>query len=199
MDPKAAVKPRKGHKPLPAMAQPRPTLDNHLLSAARMPTPAEEVTWEVADSGPEDAAAVGACQKTALEPIGAVSAVRRAFASAEGGAVATPVVGRFADRKSAWRAHEVLRAWQADCEDRLDFARTRVGPLRAVTVGSGTGENYRAAYGPRSTDRGWSTGLGIVRQGRYLSVVEILTKRAEYPSERDPARAAVRRIARTFA
>jgi hypothetical protein len=146
----------------------------------------------------EDTAAVGACQKTGLDTIGAVSTVHRTITSGPGGAVATQVVGEFADPKSAWRAHEVLRAWRADCEERLDFARTEVGPLRSVTVRAGSGEGYRAAYGP-SAERGWATGLGIVRRGSHLSVVEIRTAPTAYPSERDPARMAVRRIARTFA
>ena len=143
---------------------------------------------------------MGACQKTDLETIGAVSAVRRSFASGPDGAAGPPRWSReFADAKSAWRAHEVLRAWQADCEERLDFARTEVGPLRTVDVRAGTGEGYRTAYGPRSAERGWATGLGIVRRGSHLSVVEYRTAATDYPTERDPARMAVRRIARTFA
>ena len=157
-----------------------------------------ETVWRITDRGPEDAA-VGACQKTDLETIGAISAVRRSFASGPDGAWATQVVAEFADPKSAWRAHEVLRAWQADCEERLDFARTEVGPLRTVDVRAGTGEGYRTAYGPRSAARGWATGLGIVRRGSHLSVVEYRTAATDYPTDRDPARMAVRRIARTFA
>jgi hypothetical protein len=187
-----------GQKPLPAFARPRAVLDTHLLTADRMPSPGGAVAWQVEDEGPEDAAVVGACQKTALEPIGAVTAVRRSFAAAGTHAAATQVVARFADPRSAWRAHEVLRAWQADCEQRLDYARTDIGPLQPVLVGDGIGEHYRAAFGPASQTRGWATGLGIVRRGSYLSVVEILTAATDYPTDRDPARRAVRRIARTF-
>ncbi len=171
---------------------------SHLLTADRMPSPDDETVWRITDRGPEDAA-VGACQKTDLETIGAISAVRRSFASGPDGPWATQVVAEFADAKSAWRAHEVLRAWQADCEERLDFARTEVGPLRTVDVRAGTGEGYRTAYGPRSAGRGWATGLGIVRRGSHLSVVEYRTAATDYPTDRDPARMAVRRIARTFA
>jgi len=198
--PKPAPQP-KHQKPPVVMGQPihRSSLQSHLLAAARMPSPAADgaATWEVVENGP-DADVVGACQKTDLATIGAVSAVRRSFSGA-GGAVATQVVAEFADPKSAWRAHKVLRSWQADCEARLDFARKEVGPLRPVTVRAGNGESYRAAYGPRSEQRGWATGLGIVRRGSYLSVVEIRTARADYPSEWDPSRKAVRRIAGTFA
>jgi hypothetical protein len=199
--PPEATKPKQGQKPPVVMGQPlhRSTLRSHLLTAARMPSGDGVTVWEVADDGPEGAVVVGACQKTDLETIGAVSAVRRSFASGSDGAVATQVVAEFADPKSAWRAHEVLRSWQADCEARLDFARKEVGPLRPVTVRAGNGESYRTAYGPRSEQRGWATGLGIVRRGSYLSVVEVLTARTDYPSEWDPSRKAVRRIAGTFA
>jgi hypothetical protein len=174
-------------------------LESHLLAAGSMPTPAD-VSWRVAESGSEDGTAVGACQRTALVPIGAVEAVRRAFVPvADGSAVATQVVARFADGKSAWRALEVLRAWRSDCEERLHHARERVGPLRPVDVRAGTGESYRAGFRPRDADHGRATGLGIVHRGRFLSVVEVVTARAAYPSAPDPARAAVRRIARTFA
>ncbi len=190
----------KRQKPLPVMGQPihRTTSASHLLTAARMPSPDGETAWRIADRGPENAV-VGACQKTDLQTIGAISAVRRSFASGPDGPRATQVVAVFADAKSAWRAHEVLRAWQADCEERLDFDRTEVGPLRAVDVRAGTGEGYRTAYGPRSATRGWATGLGIVRRGSHLSVVEYRTAATDYPTDRDPARMAVRRIARTFA
>lgn len=194
---------RKGEKPLPVLGQPllRPApLASHLLSGPRMPTPDDETEWTQA-SGlvVDDDEVVGACHKTGLRSIGALSSVRRTYTSGPGGAVATQVVAEFADPKSAWRAHEVLRAWQADCAERLDFARKEVGPLRSVTVRAGTGENYRSAYGPESAERGRTAGLGIVRHGSHLSVVEIVTARAGRPWDRAPARMAVRRIARTFA
>lgn len=191
---------QKGHKPTPVMGQPlhRTLPASHLLTADRMPSPDGETVWRITDRAPGDAA-VGACQKTDLETIGAVSAVRRSFASGPDGPWATQVVAEFADAKSAWRAHEVLRAWQADCEERLGFARTEVGPLRTVDVRAGAGEGYRTAYGPRSAGRGWATGLGIVRRGSHLSVVEYRTAATDYPADPDPARMAVRRIARTFA
>jgi hypothetical protein len=183
------------------MGQPlhRQVLETHLLSGLRMPSPGGIAWSRVSDGDPGASAVVGACQKTDLETIGAVSAVRRSFASDASGAAATQVVAEFADPKSAWRAHEVLRAWQADCEERLDFARKEVGPLRHVAVRAGSGENYRTDYGPQSAERGWATGLGIVRRGSHLSVVELRTAASAYPSGRDPSRIAVRRIARTFA
>jgi hypothetical protein len=91
------------------MGQPvhRTTAASHLLTAARMPSPAGGTAWRIADRGRENAV-VGACQKTDLQTIGAISVVRRSFASGPDGPWATQVVAQFADARSAWRAHEVL-------------------------------------------------------------------------------------------
>jgi hypothetical protein len=187
----------RGVKPAPQLLL--RAADAHLLPGERMPTLGDDFSWTVVASGPEDARAIGACQKTSLETIGAVTAVRRRFTGADPSVSATQVVAHFADHVSAARAHAVLLAWRADCEERLDYARKSVGPVRAVRVRAGTGESYRAVFGPRSVSRGRTTGLGIVWKGSYLSVVEVTTPAADYPTEWDPARRAVRRIARTFA
>ncbi|HEY0950201.1 hypothetical protein [Nocardioides sp.] len=173
--------------------QPRMRLTTaaHLLDADTLPA-LDERTWTVADTGPEDPeqdAAVGACQKTVLDTIGAIETVRRSF-TAPGRAGATQVVARFADARSAWRAHQVLISWQEDCAERV--GGTDVGPVRSVTVAAGTGDAYRTAAGRRAS------GLGILRSGPFLTLVEVTTGDDDYPDRRDPARAAVRRIARTF-
>ncbi len=173
--------------------QPRMRLTTaaHLLDADTLPAVGER-TWTVAATGPEDPghdAAVGACQKTVLDTIGAIETVRRSF-TAPGRAGATQVVARFADARSAWRAHQVLISWQEDCAERVDGAD--VGPVRSVTVPAGTGDSYRTAAGKHAS------GLGILRSGPFLTLVEVTTGGDDYPDRRDPARAAVRRIARTF-
>lgn len=192
-----------GHQGRHQGVKPAPQLllraaDAHLLPGERMPALGDS-TWTVVASGPEDARAVGACQKTSLETIGAVSAVQRRFTIGDRSVSATQVVAHFADHISAARAHAVLLAWRADCEERLDYVRKSVGPVRAVRVRAGTGESYRTIFGPRSLSHGRVTGLGIVWKGSYLSVVEVTTPSVDYPTDWDPARRAVRRIARTFA
>lgn len=178
----------------PGAAARTASLEAHLLAAEDMPdmTPGAEGGWTVGDTGPEDSSGVGACQKTSLQTIGAVNAVRRTYVDPQetGGRAATQVVARFADAKSAWRAREVLRSWREDCE-------AEVGPMRDVDVASGAGEHYRATYGatPR---RARTADLGIVAHGAYLCVVEITAPSADYPDHRAPARKAVRRISRTF-
>lgn len=187
-------------KTAPLLPLDRVALNAHLLAEDRLPALQVGFTWRVVGEGPEDTARVGACQKTSLESIGAVSAVRRTYAANDArGVTATQVVAGFADAKSAWRAHEVLSAWRADCEERLDYPRKEVGPMETVEVATGIGGHYLAAYGAKSPSTGRVTGFGIVREGSYLSIVEISTPSGDYPSRWDPARAAVRRISRTFA
>lgn len=162
----------------------------HLLDADGLPALGAG-TWVVADTGPEDPeqdSAVGACQKTLLGTIGAVETVRRTF-TAPGRLRATQVVARFADSRSAWRAHEVLASWRDDCAARVGGD---VGPLEPLDVHAGTGESYRTAARKRAA------GLGILRAGSYVTLIEVTAGTEHYPTGWDPARVAVRRVARTF-
>lgn len=165
----------------------RRAADSHLLAPDRLPS-VDGNSWRL-DSA-DHSGAIGACQKTELETIGAVETVSRRYA-ADHGLAAVQVVGRFADAKTAWRAHRVLVAWRDDCEQRV--RDSTVGPLRSVRVPTGTADSYLGSFRARSA------GLGILRSGAYLSVVEVTSGRVvAYPTKRDPARVAVRRIARTF-
>ena len=88
-----------------------------LLAADKMPTAGAE--WaDVATSG-NDAEVLGPCHLASLVDIGALSAVRRTWSADAPVPRAVQVVARFADNKSAWRAHQVLDAWQADCAERV--------------------------------------------------------------------------------
>ncbi len=195
-------KQHRGHKIASLPSTRRAALDAHLLPVDRMPSLGDGFSWAVVAPETADADRVGACQKTALDSIGAVTAIRRTFTAASDsagpGADAVQVVAEFADPKSAWRAHEVLKSWREDCEERLDYPRKDVTPLHSIAVRTGTGQDYRTVYG-RSLAKAHLAGLGIVRRGSYLSIVEIVTRPQDYPDGRDPARVAVRRIARTFA
>ncbi|ABL83189.1 hypothetical protein Noca_3689 [Nocardioides sp. JS614] len=187
---RATRKPR-GHKVGTLQPRARATTTEHLLDADRLPTVGDRA-WAVDTTGPEDPErdpAVGACQKTLLGTIGAVETVRRTFTAADR-VTATQVVARFADSRSAWRAHRVLVAWRDDCAERVD--RADVGPLEPVTVRTGTAESYRTAARKRAA------GLGILRTGSYLTVVEVTARAERYPDSWDPARVALRRVARTF-
>jgi hypothetical protein len=148
-----------------------------------------------AQAGPDGSPAggpapVGACQKTGLQPIGAMEEVRRTY-TAPGGLAATEVVARFPDARSAWRAHGVLVAWHDDCEKRVSGAA--VGPLEPVVVPVGNSDGYRASYPSRSR----TAGLAILRTGTWLTLFEVSSPSA-YPRHWDPARVALRRASRTF-
>jgi hypothetical protein len=169
-----------------AIGRQLPRKDNpaaHLLAADKMPTAGSD--WEGVDTTEADEV-LGPCHLTSLVDIGALSAARRTWTAAGSSPRAIQVVARFADNKSAWRAHEVLDSWQADCAAHVSGT---VGPRRAVSVATGVAEAYRVDEGDRATD------LGIVRKGEYLSVVSLVG-----PASADPAstRTALKRIAATF-
>lgn len=166
--------------------RPRAAADTHLLDASRLPM-FDGHTWKLGSG--DHPGAVGACQKTELETIGAVETVSRRF-TAEDRVSAVQVVARFADAKSAWRAHQVLVAWREDCEERV--RDSTVGPLEPVTVRTGTADSYVGSFRTRSA------GLAILRSGSYVTLVEVAAGRETYPTKWDPSRVAVRRIARTF-
>lgn len=158
----------------------------HLLAAEDLPPVAGD--WTARDAASEPT--VGACQKTPLSTIGAMESAQRIFSA--DGATAVQVVARFGDAKSAWRAHEVLAAWRDDCAERLGNPRADIGPLEDVSVPVGTGSSYRSA------SKKTTTGLGILRSGEFLTLVEITAAPSSYPGGWEPARVAVRRVSRTF-
>lgn len=171
-------------------------LHSHLLTTRTLPHLGGH-DWTVRTTGPEPRRPVGVCQKTPLADIGALEAVHRGFVGPDGAGIsARQVVARFADARSAWRAHEVLVAWRDDCAERADRPGTRVGPLREVVLDSGAGDHYRSAHGTRP-DRD-TAGLGIHRRGPWLSVVVLTSPQVTYPRDWQPSRRAVRRIAGTF-
>jgi hypothetical protein len=157
----------------------------HLLAADKMPTAG--VDWAGTDTTDNDVQVLGPCHLTSLVDIGALNSVRRTWTADGVLPRAVQVVAKFADNKSAWRAHQVLAAWQADCADRVDGT---VGDLRDVAVSTGAGQAYRVSEKDKATD------VGIVRKGEYLSVVALVASPAELPA--DSAKAAVKRIAATF-
>lgn len=190
--------PNRTLEPLPSPWRLTRPVRSHLLTTDRLPRVAEDSPWTGATDTTGAGDPVGICQKTSLIDIGALHSLQRSFESADGTTTATQVVARFPDRTSTWRAHQVLLSWRADCADRLGQDRARVGEVRGVPVRTGFGEAYPAAYGPKAADRRRATGLGIVRKGSWLSLVEVATTADRWPTGFDPTRQAVRRIARTF-
>jgi hypothetical protein len=159
----------------------------HLLAADKMPTAGAD--WSGTETSLDDYEVLGPCHVASLVDIGALEAVRRTWSTDAVTPRAVQVVAKFADNKSAWRAHQVLDSWQADCAGRVDGT---VGPLREVAVETGFGQAYQVADGDRATD------LGVVRKGAYVSVVALVGPAARLPEDSAVAKAAVKRIAATF-
>lgn len=165
----------------------------HLLSVDTLPA-VGDAAWTERSTKAEGSRLVGACHRATLVDVGALHAVLRVFTGSEGsGLRSRQAIARYADAKSAWRAHQVLRAWRADCEEHLADP-AEVGPMEKVTLDDGTGGRYLVTVGrPKDAD---DRALGIVRHGRWLAAVEIRVADGEVPAAW--TRRAVRRIAATF-
>lgn len=172
----------------------------HLLSANRLPSLSGTAGWREVHTGEEGGAPVGACNRATFEDLGALEVVRRSFASPRGRAV--QLVAEFADGESAWRAHGVLAAWRRDCAEWLSHPFERVGPMRPVPVRVGTADAYTTRFGDRARASRRAAGFGVVRQGRFVSAIHLVTPDRELSGRargvHAPARLAVRRIAHTF-
>ena len=79
--------------------------------------------------------------------VGANEAVRRTFTSNQDTVEAEQVVAEFADAKSAWRAHQVLKKWRATCADQIKADQVDVGDLRTLKVSEGFADSYVVRYG----------------------------------------------------
>ena len=164
-------------------------LEARLLSPDEMAGANEETVWEAAASGPENGRTTGSCQRFDLVSLGASEAVVRAFTSNQDTVEAVQVVAEFADAKSAWRAHQVLKKWRSTCADRIDAADVSVSDLRALPVSVGHGDSYVVRYGDAGAeDQHWA-GVGISRRGPLLSLVQIdlVGQDYNYPAGEEPA------------
>lgn len=160
---------------------------SHLLAADKMPTPG--APWSATQTVNDDFSVLGPCHLASLTDIGAVATARRTWSMSSALPRATQVVARFADGKSAWRAHQVLGSWRERCADQVDG---HVGPMRSAPVPKGVGEAYRVDNGDTATD------LGILRKGAYLSVVVLDAAPSQLPRDSSVSKTALRRIAATF-
>lgn len=98
-------------------------LTDRLLPAAAFPSPSPDLAWAVVHTGfHEPRGLAGSCHRFPLVSVGAIRVAHRAYSLGQPHApraTAQHVVARFADPRTAWRAHEVLLSWQADCGETL--------------------------------------------------------------------------------
>ncbi len=159
--------------PAPSSAPDDSGLEARLLTPDEMAGANEETVWEASASGPENGRTTGSCQRFDLVSLGASEAVVRAFTSNQDTVEAVQVVAEFADAKSAWRAHQVLKKWRSTCADRIDAADVSVGDLRTLPVSVGHGDSYVVRYGDAGAEEQHWAGVGISRRGPLLSLVQI--------------------------
>ena len=118
------------HGGRPDLRARRPGLEARLLTPDEMAGANEETVWKAAATGPEDGETTGTCQRFDFGSLGASEALVRRFTSNQDTVEATQVVAEFADAKSAWRAHQVLKKWRSTCADQIDAADVSVGDLQ---------------------------------------------------------------------
>jgi hypothetical protein len=183
-----------GEDPAPA------GLEGRLLTAAALPGVNEQTQWTVKATGPQGDTPYGECQRFDFVSLGATEAVLRTFTSNQDTVTAGQVVAEFADAKSAWRAHQVLKSWRSQCAERLKGKQRTVGDLTDVAVPAGFAQDYVLQYGDAGAEVQHFDGVGIARRGAFLSLVEIDLQGQDYnyPAGQRPsalaARAAVDRL-----
>ena len=164
-------------------------LEGRLLTADELPGANDQTVWTIEATGPEDGATTGTCQRFDLVSVGANEAVRRTFTSNQDSVVAEQVVAEFADSKSAWRAHQVLKKWRATCADQVDADQVDVGEGQTLKVSEGFADSYVVRYGDAGAEEQHWDGAGISRRGAFLSLVEIdlVGQDYDYPVGEEPA------------
>jgi len=168
-------------------------LRTRLLSAEELPGVNEVTEWSVSGTEDEDGAGHGSCQKFSLVDIGADSSLVRSY-DASGDVTAVQVLGEFADPKSAWRAHQVVKTWAAECAEMLDAEVEKVSKLTAVPVPAGAAQQQLLQYGDEDAEAHTFAGVAITRRGSFLSIVQIdvISQDYNYDEGEEPAaRAAV--------
>ena len=185
--------PPTGTAPTSPTSQAPPGLETRLLSAAELPGVNEVTEWSISGTDTEDGAGHGSCQKFSLVDIGAQTSLVRSYA-ASGDVTAVQVIGEFADPKSAWRAHQVVKTWASECAEMLDAEVEKVSGLTAVAVPGGIAQQQLLQYGDEGAEAHTFSGVAITRRGSYLSIVQIDVVSQDYnydAGEEPAARAAV--------
>ena len=147
-------------------------LKSRLLSPEELPGVNAITEWSVSGTEDEDGAGHGTCQKFSLVDIGADSSLVRSY-DASGDVTAVQVLGEFADPKSAWRAHQVVKTWAAECAEMLDAEVEKVSKLTAVPVPAGLAQQQLLQYGNEDAEPHTFAGVAMTRRGSFLSIVQI--------------------------
>jgi hypothetical protein len=173
-----------------------------LLPAADVPGFNDQFTWKERATGtrePQDLA--GTCHKFEMTSIGAEEVAYRTYQPTQGdSSTASELVAAFPDDKTATRAYEVLKSWQADCAGQLKkFDRVSVGDLEPVSTDAGEGTWYLLTYGPAAgdPDEAYFDAQGIAKVGDRIAVLRLslIGQDYNYPAGEEPMVAAVQAAA----
>lgn len=168
-------------------------LVERLLPAGALPVRSPDVNWSVVHTElHEPRALAGSCHRFPLVSVGAIRVAHRAYAlgrPASPVATAEHVVARFADARTAWRAHEVLLAWQADCGETLaDLPGVRLTGVRDVDEA----QRYAVAWTPESSDARVREDVALLKLGSRIALVRVTAPAADRRTGRETVAAAVR-------
>lgn len=173
-----------------------------LLPAADVPGFNEQFTWEeLATDTREPQDLAGTCHKFEMTSIGAEEVAYRTYQPTQGdNSAASELVAAFPDDKTASRAYEVLKSWQADCAGELKkFDRVSVGDLEPVSTDAGEGTWYLLTYGPAAgdPDEAYFDAQGIAKVGDRIAVLRLslIGQDYNYPAGEEPMVAAVQAAA----
>lgn len=160
----------------------------HLLTAEQLPGLNDRTVWKENATGPSANQPFGDCQKASLTDIGAQQVAVRTF-HAHGSQAGAQMVAQFADAKSAWRAHQVLKSWRKECKQELQGDVRKVGPLSDVPTSRGVAQSYLLQFGNDGEQEHNFHGVGITRVAETLSIVTIDVRGQDYNYEpgREPA------------
>jgi hypothetical protein len=178
-------------------------LRSRLLDAADVPGFNDGFRWAEGRTGSQEPSTpVGTCQRFAMTSIGATHVAVRDYRPVSGGSQdhATELVAEFPDSTTARRAFAVLKAWRAQCADRLKRYKTaRIGKLEDVGVDGGSGGWYLLTYGPvgGDPDTAFFDAQGMAVVGTRIAVMEMVLAGQDYNYEpgQEPMVAAVQRAA----
>jgi hypothetical protein len=187
----------------PSAAAAATALPTRLLTAAELPGFNSAFRWtEGRTTKREPEALAGTCHRFSMLSIGAMRVAYREYTPADGstGSRANELVAGFADAKTAWRAFEVLKSWQADCEKALEkYDHHDVGALQKVSVAGGEGRWSLLTYGPAEgeTEADYLDAEGITLVGNRVAVLRmaLVGLDYDYPAGQEPMVAAVRAAA----
>lgn len=156
-------------------AEPSGAILDRLLPAARWTSPSPGLEWgTVRTELHEPRALAGSCHRFPLVSLGAIRVAHRAYVlgpPAAPRAGAEHVVARFADPRTAWRAREVLLAWQAGCTETLaGTPRLRVFPVQDLAHRV---HRYAVAWGSDAASARLREDVALVREGTRLALLRV--------------------------